>query len=153
MRLTIRVPTNALSFSYQFRFFSAEYWTWQCTAYNDFYLALLTTGAAGIPADKNISFDSQNNPVSVNNGFYDVCTAKGCNTCPAGTGALAGTGMQLSSTGGGTNWLTTTAPVVPGETMTIEFMVFDVSDGILDSLAILDNFQWSLDASAVGTTE
>lgn len=153
VRLTIRVPTNALSFSYQFRFFSSEYWTYQCTQYNDFYLALLTTTAAGIPADKNISFDSQNNPVSVNNGFFDLCTPKTCNTCPGGTGALAGTGMQLSSTGGGTNWLTTTAPITPGETMVIEFMVFDVSDGILDSLSLLDNFVWSLDPSGVGTTD
>lgn len=152
VKLTIRVPTNAQSFSYKFRFFSSEYWSWQCTQYNDFYLALLTSAAAGIPADKNISFDSLNNPVSVNNGFFDLCVSKGCNTCPAGTSELNGTGMQLSSTGGGTKWLTTTAPVVPGETMTIEFMVFDVSDHILDSLTILDNFQWSLDPSGVGTT-
>ena len=152
VRLTVRVPTNAQSFSYKFRFFSSEYWTYQCTIFNDFYLALLTTGAAGIPADKNISFDSANNPVSVNNGFFDLCAPKGCNTCPFGMGELAGTGMQLSNTGGGTKWLTTTAPVVPGETMVIEFMVFDVSDHILDSLTILDNFQWSLDPSGVGTT-
>lgn len=149
VRLTIRVPTNAKSFSYQFRFFSYEYWTYQCTSYNDFYLALLQTGAAGIPADKNISFDSLTNPVSVNNGFFDVCQVKGCNTCPGGTGELAGTGM--GTTGGGTVWLTTTAPVVPGETMQIEFMIFDVSDTILDSLTILDNFQWSIDPSSVGT--
>jgi hypothetical protein len=153
VKLAIRVPTNAESFSYQFRFFSAEYWTYQCTAYNDFYLALLTTGASGIPADKNISFDSLNNPVSVNNGFFDLCVPKGCNSCPAGTAELNGTGMQLSNTGGGTKWLTTTAPVVPGENMIIEFMVFDVSDGILDSLAILDNFTWKLDPSGVGTVD
>ncbi|MBK9000648.1 MAG: choice-of-anchor L domain-containing protein [Myxococcales bacterium] len=149
VRLKIRVPTNAKSFSYQFRFFSYEYWSWQCTSFNDFYLALLQTGAAGIPADKNISFDSLMNPVSVNNGFFDVCQVKGCNTCPGGTGELAGTGM--GTTGGGTVWLTTTAPVVPGEVMQIEFMVFDVSDQILDSLTILDNFQWSIDPSSVGT--
>lgn len=152
VRLTIRVPTNALSFSYKFRFFSAEYWTYQCTAFNDFYLALLQTGAAGIPADKNISFDALKNPVSVNNGFFDACTVKGCNTCPLGMGPLAGTGMELGNTGGGTAWLTTTAPIVPGETMQIEFMVFDVSDHILDSLTLLDNFQWSLDPSGVGTS-
>ena len=151
VRLQIRVPTNALSFKYQFRFFSSEYWVYQCTKYNDFYLALLTSGAAGLPADKNISFDALNNPVSVNNGFFDFCAAKGCNTCPLGTSALGGTGMQLSNTGGGTTWLTTTAPVVPGETITLEFMVFDVSDNVLDSLVLLDGFQWSIDPSQVGT--
>jgi hypothetical protein len=152
VRLTIRVPTNALSFSYKFRFFSAEYWTYQCTQYNDFYLALLTTAAPGIPPDKNISFDSLGNPVSVNNGFFDICAVKGCNSCPLGTFPLAGTGMEIGSTGGGTTWLTTTAPIVPGELMTIEFMVFDVSDHILDSLTLLDAFEWSLDPSGVGTS-
>ncbi len=151
LRLTIRVPTNARSFAYQFRFFSREYWVYACSAYNDFYLTQLTTGAAGIPADKNISFDSLNNPVSVNNGFFEVCVPHNCYTCPNGPSELAGTGMETSNWGGGTVWLQTTAPVVPGETMTIEFMVFDVSDTILDSLALLDAFEWSTDASGVGT--
>jgi hypothetical protein len=152
LRLQIRVPTNALSFAYQFRFFSSEYWTYSCTQYNDFYLALLTSSAGGLPADKNISFDSLDNPVSVNNGFFEHCVPKGCYTCPQGTGALQGTGMQLNSTGGGTVWLATTAPIVPGETMVLELMVFDVSDDILDSLSLLDAFTWSLDPAGVGTT-
>jgi len=159
---TIRVPTNALSFHYDFRFFSSEFWTWSCTIYNDFYLALLTSGHPMIPADKNISFDSANNPVSVNNGFFDVCQVRGCQMCPAGTGALSGTGMEnLAShatfgtgmTGGATNWLVTTAPVIPGETITLEFTVFDVSDGVLDSLTILDALEWSINPSGVGTVE
>jgi hypothetical protein len=151
VRLQIRVPTNAKSFSYDFRFFSAEYWSWQCTSYNDFYLAILQTGAPGIPVDKNITFDANNNPVSVNNGFFQVCTQKGCNTCPSGTGELQGTGMEVGNTGGGTTWLTTDAPIVPGETMQIELMVFDVSDHTLDSLVLLDNFRWNLNAAVLGT--
>ena len=151
LRLELRVPTNAQSFSYQFRFFSSEYWTYSCTTFNDFFLALLGSNAAGIPADKNISFAAMGNPLSVNNGFYDLCVPKGCYTCPAGTGQLAGTGMQLSNTGGGTVWLQTTAPIVPGETMTLELMVFDVSDNILDSLVLLDAFTWSINPSSVGT--
>lgn len=151
LRLTIRVPTNALSFSYDFRFFSSEYWTYSCTAFNDFYLALLDSNAGGIPADGNISFDSNNNPVSVNNGFFENCVANGCYTCPGGAGALAGTGMEIGNTGGSTAWLNTTAPVVPGEIITLDLTVFDVSDGILDSLVLLDGFDWSIDPSDVGT--
>ena len=151
VRAQIKVPTNAKSMSYKFRFFSSEYWSWSCTIFNDFYLALLTSGAPGIPADKNISFDALNNPVSVNNGFFDVCIPKGCYTCPLGSGALAGTGME--TTGGATNWLTTTAPVLPGETITLEFMVFDVSDGILDTNVLLDQFEFSIMPSMVGTKE
>jgi hypothetical protein len=153
VRAQIKVPTNAQSLSYKFRFFSSEYWTYSCTQFNDFYLALLTSGAPGIPADKNISFDSANNPVSVNNGFFDSCAVKGCYTCPLGTGPLAGTGMQVSNTGGATSWLTTTAPVVPGETITLELMVFDVSDNILDTNVLLDALQFSVMPSGVGTTD
>jgi hypothetical protein len=151
VKLTVRVPTNALSFSYHFRFFTAEYWNFTCTIYNDFYLALLTSGAGGIPADKNISFDSLNNPVSVNNGFFDVCVAKGCYMCPSGSMQLKKTGMDVGNTGGGTEWLLTTAPIVPGEDMVLELMVFDVSDTVYDSLALLDNFSWKVSASGVGT--
>ncbi len=158
LRAQIKVPTNAQSMSYKFRFFSSEYWTYSCTTFNDFYLALLTSTAMGIPADKNISFDAAGNPVSVNNGFFEVCQPKGCYTCPSGLGGLAGTGMQLNSgstgpTGGATNWLTTTAPVVGGETITMEFMVFDVSDNILDTNVLLDSFQFSVTPSGVGTTD
>jgi hypothetical protein len=153
IKLTIRVPTNAQSFSYNFQFFSAEFKTFSCQTFNDFYLALLQTGAPGIPTDKNISFDALGNPVSVNNGFFDICKPKGCYTCPLGTGALAGTGMQLNDEGGGTTKLTTDAPIVPGETMVLELMVFDVSDTIWDSLVLLDNFTWNVTPAAVGTHE
>lgn len=158
LRLTLRVPTNALSFSYQFRFFSYEYWNYSCSSYNDFYLAIYQSAASGLPADGNISFDSSNNPVSVNNGFFEVCIPHwqyACRNCPAGVAALEGTGMcnsfPGSCPGGGTVWLETTAPVVPGEVITLDLMIFDVSDGILDSLSLLDDFQWSINPSGVGT--
>lgn len=142
VRLRLRVPTNAQALTYQYRFFSAEYLQWTCTTYNDFHLALLTSNAPGIPADKNIAFDALGNPVSVNNGFLDICMPQGCHTCPGGTAPLAGTGMQINNVGGGTQWLTVTAPVVPGEIIELELMVFDVSDQIYDSLALFDNFRW-----------
>jgi hypothetical protein len=160
LRLQIRTPTNANSFSYDFRFFSAEYAHWQCSLYNDFFVTQLTTTAAGIPADKNISFDTNKNPVSVNNGFFEVCAAKGCNTCPNGPIPLTGTGMDMDDpffftsmgthvrTGGGTVWLTTNAPITPGEVMSLDLTIFDVSDHALDSVVLVDNFQWS--AASIG---
>ena len=33
-------------------------------------------------------------------------------------------------------------PMVPGETITIQFMVWDSTDGVFDSAAIFDNFHW-----------
>jgi hypothetical protein len=112
----------------------------------------LTSTADGIPADHNISFDSLSNPVSVNNGFFEVCggNGKNCGTCPGGTAALAGTGLDTAN-GGGTEWLTTDAPIVPGETFTLELVIFDVGDTALDSLVVLDNFRWSLEPVEVGT--
>jgi Putative metal-binding motif len=148
--LSIRVPTNANSFSYKFKFYTAEYPEWTCTIYNDFYLALLQSIAPGIPADTNISFDAFGNPFSVNNGFFQVCAASGCYTCPSGTAELAGTGMG-GNVGGGSEWLITTSPVIPGETIVLELMTFDVSDGVWDTNVLLDDFQWAVTPATVGT--
>ncbi len=152
VQLKIRVPTNAKSFSYDFRFFSAEFQSFQCSTFNDFYLSLLASQAPMLPVDHNISFDSLNNPLSVNNGFFEVCVPKAgtCGACPLGNTQLALTGMQLNNTGGGTAWLTNDAPVVPGETITLDLMIFDVSDHLLDSLVLLDNFRWSLLTAVTG---
>ena len=59
--------------------------------------------------------------------------------------------MELNNTGGGTDWLVTSAPIVPGEIMTLDLTIFDVSDGNLDSLVLLDGFEWNIDPSEVGT--
>jgi hypothetical protein len=147
LRLTLRVPTNALGFQFRFKFYSAEYPEWICTEYNDFFLAMLYTGAGGIPADRNISFDASGNPVSVNNAFFTVCQG-----CADGTSELAGTGYPTDDAGA-TTWLTTTAPVLPGEEMVIQFHVWDTSDHLWDSLVLLDDFQWLIDPTEVGTTQ
>jgi hypothetical protein len=151
VRLTIRVPTNAKGFSYNHMFFTAEYKSWTCSAYNDYHLALLTSGSPVIPSDRNIAFDAANNPISVNSGLFQACFASGCYTCTLGTALLAGTGMDINNEGGGTGWLTTTAPVIPGETIILELMVFDVSDGIYDSNVLFDQFRWIPSDTTVGT--
>jgi hypothetical protein len=76
--------------------------------------------------------------------------------CPNGIGRLAGTLYDVAlgpSTAppsncnqhggsGGTDWLTTTSPIEPGEIFTLSWIVFDENDGILDSSVILDHFRW-----------
>jgi len=184
VQLKIRVPTNAKSFSYDFRFFSAEFQSFQCTTFNDFFLTLLTSTwvpnplaapclasmmgaecesgicnanstcaiASPLPVDRNIAFDVQKNPLSVNNGFFQVCVPKAglCGKCLEGNSELALTGMQLNNTGGGTAWLTNDAPVVSGETITLDLLIFDVSDHLIDSLVLLDNFRWNLKTAVAG---
>jgi Putative metal-binding motif len=152
LRMTIRVPSNAKGFSYDFKFISSEFPEWVCQNFNDFFLALLTSGAPGLPVDKNVSFDGLGNALSVNNGFFEVCQPSGCFTCPKGVAELSCTGME-NGKGGSTTWLTTDTPVVAGETITLELMVFDVQDRLYDSHALLDNFRWQASNVTLGTHE
>jgi len=157
--LTVRLkaPTNAQSFSFNFRFFSQEYTRYTCSQYNDFFISMLYSGwtpGAGqtaIPADKNISFDANGGYISVNTKqFFTVCSPKTGYPCPDGSDALAGTGYGEyydGDRGGATGWLTTTSPVVPGETITLKFSTWDTSDRLLDSLVLIDNFRWSANPS------
>jgi hypothetical protein len=134
LRLEIDVPSNARSFSYDFNFMSAEYPEWVCSSYDDTFIAYLNSSAF----TGNISFDSVGNPVSVNIGFFTVCDGgTGC----TGGAPLAGTGYE-GGTGGGTGWLTTTAPVTGGEHITLRFIIFDEGDWILDSAVLIDNLRW-----------
>ena len=144
LHLTIRVPTNATSLSFRWFFLTSEYESYVCTQYNDFAVALLDSVAPGIPADKNIMYDVLGNPVTASGAFLDVCVPQTCYTCPLGTGLLLGTGY--SPFGGGTGWLTTTAPVVPGETIDLRLMVWDVSDRSFDTVLMIDDFEWGVEA-------
>lgn len=144
LHLTIRVPSNATSLSFSWFFLSSDYETYLCTQYNDFALALLDSTVPGIPADKNIMYDAMGNPVTVSSAFLAVCVPQTCYTCPLGTGLLAGTGY--SPFGGGTGWITTSAPVVPGETIDLRIMVWDTTDRIYDTVLMIDSFQWGVEA-------
>lgn len=166
LKLQIKVPANAQGFQIDFNFHSGEWPEFVCTTFNDGFIAYLTSSAFNGGKPDNISFDSKNNAVSVNNGFFDRCTPNtktGCAgflgspptaACPGGTAELGGTGFaaltgdgcgdpQQNSSGGATGWLTSHAPVKGGETITLELMVWDTGDSKLDSLVLLDNLTWS----------
>jgi hypothetical protein len=113
-------------------------------------------------------------PVGVNlafgdTGLFSQCVngGTGCaggssgsiSTC-TGTSELTGTGMDQARSGscdtnsligGGTGWLTTNGNVKAGEIITLRIAIWDTSDDILDSLAVIDNFKWSVDNSMPGT--
>jgi hypothetical protein len=180
LTLDIRVPTNAHSFSLDVDFFSIEFPEWTCSEYNDFFVVLLDSMYSGMPAnpaDKNLAFyqtpSMQKVPVGVNlaygnTGLFTQCvngtvgcsgTAGTISTCTSTT-QLQGTGLEQpapfecdnnSLMGGGTGWLTTSGNVVPGETMKLRISVWDTSDGVLDSMAVIDNFRWSVDPANPGT--
>jgi hypothetical protein len=142
VRLTIRVPTNAKFFSYDYRYFTGEYGARRCSSFNDYHLALYQTSSPGIPLDHNIALDTVLHLPSVDSAFFDVCSAQGCSLCPFGPGNLSGTGFDVGGLGAATQWLTVDAPIVAGETIQLDLMVFDVSDGAGDSAVLLDNFRW-----------
>jgi hypothetical protein len=167
LKLRLRTPTNALSFAFDHGFYSAEYPEYACTVFNDSWVALLDTAASGIANNRNIIFDAQGTPGSVNLNFFDRCVAgpTGCyggtagfNFCSGGKGGLQGTGFGLddlsapcgpsTSIGGGTGWLTTQSEMVPGEIITLQLMVWDSSDMVYDSGVTLDYFRWLTDSLA-----
>jgi hypothetical protein len=139
LMLRLQVPTNARALSFDFNFLSAEFPEYVCTEFDDTFLALLDSQAFS----GNISFDALGNRVSVNVGFFDVCDPVHDPIC-IGAEDLAGTGFAVD--GGGTGWLTTTAPVIPGEKVTLRFVLFDEGDRRYDSVVLLDNLRWELDA-------
>jgi hypothetical protein len=161
LHLEIKAPPNATGFKFDFNFHSGEWPAYICSRFNDSFIAYLNAkGFNGGVAD-NMSFDSKKNPVSVNNGFFDRCTAgaqigcrggsPGTSVCPGGADELAGTGFGVlgnfcgagqSVAGGATGWLSSQAAVKPGETFTLDLMIWDTGDGDLDSSVLIDNFQW-----------
>ncbi|HEY1690555.1 MAG TPA: choice-of-anchor L domain-containing protein [Polyangiaceae bacterium] len=166
LKLTLEAPPDATGFRFDFDFYSSEWPNFVCSNYNDAFVAYLTSKGL----TDNVSFDAQHNPVSVNNDYFDHCTAGvplGCNRtdgnsadapvatsqCASGASELAGTGYAGTkqslcgqgpdaTLGGATGWLTTQASIEPGEQFTLEFMIWDAGDGILDSSVLIDHFVW-----------
>jgi MYXO-CTERM domain-containing protein len=133
LRVELQVPDNAHSFSFDFFFLSREYPEWVGEEFNDTFEVWLSSGAF----NGQIVFDSAGNNVNVNNGLFTVVYDE--DNSPS---VLNGTGFQLD---GGTGWVTTVAPCVPGERMSLSFEIYDVSDGIWDSAVLLDRFRFSED--------
>lgn len=168
VQLEINVPTNALSASFDFQFFTYEWHDFICQQFNDFFVAHVEPFPMG-QMDGNVAFDKNGNPISVNNAFIDSCGCPGnppgtCTAggvpfvCSLGKNALAGTPFEsdLANPGwshGSTGWLRTTMPVTPGATFRIRLVTYDSSDGNLDSSTLIDNWQWYGKPGEVGTIQ
>ncbi len=150
LRFTAEVPLTVNSISYDLAFFSYEYPVFYLSEYNDMYIGWLESEVW----TGNISFDQNGAPISLNAGFLDYRDANAANDpqCQANCTApeLHGTCMEGHA---GTKWLTTTAGVKPGETITVVFAIFDMTDSVLDSYVFIDNLSWGCDGEAPPTTE
>lgn len=154
LELEIRVPTNAKSMAFDFNFYTYEFPEYHCHSFNDGFVALLWSGNKNVPANKNISFDTAGNAISVNNSMVEVCE-KNSRTpngtvfpCSLGTDQLIGTGFEGHAA---TGWLTTSAGVIPGETIRLRFAIWDTGDHVLDSTALIDNFHWAVEEGEIVT--
>ena len=59
---------------------------------------------------------------------------------------------QVKMAGGSTGWLKSTAPVKPGETIVLRFIVLDEGDSYLDSAVLIDNIVWGVTAVTAPVT-
>jgi hypothetical protein len=153
LRVVIRVPTNAQSFTFNSNFFSYEFPDYICSTYNDTFVVEMAPEPTGASTGGNVAFDQSGNPISVNNALLQACdpqTAGGKKfTCPLGSASLSGTGFGKDTAGSdhaATGWLQTQVNVDPslkGKDITLVFAVWDSGDGVLDSTALVDNFVWS----------
>jgi hypothetical protein len=175
VKLKIKVPANAKGFAFDFDFWSGEWPEYVCSQYNDSFIAYLTSKAFQNGAPGNMSFDTKGNPISVNNDFFGACTPHvptecalpgnptPASVCALGEARLVGTGFGqdkpeaaycgnvASTAGGATNWLTSAAPVSPGETISLELIIWDTGDVNSDSTVLLDHWVWQPKESAVAT--
>lgn len=132
-RLTLKllVPSGATTLSFDFRFMSEEYPEYVGSQYNDFFYAYLTDSAG----THQVAFDDNGHIINVNNNFFNP------NIYPIGT-----------VFDGSTKRLTTTVNVNEGETITLQFMVGDIGDGIFDTAVFLDNVRFNIGPAPPGTT-
>jgi hypothetical protein len=169
LELTLRVPSNARSFSFDSAFFTSEYPDFVCTAFNDFFVVLVDPAPRGL-SDGNVLFDAADDPVGVNSGLLSVCRPAERGrvgrpiSCALGPELLAETGFDQGESscaakqtdkrdigGASTGWLHTEVPVPSGRLVTLRFVLWDSGDPLLDSSVLIDNFQWSLEMPEVGT--
>jgi hypothetical protein len=169
IELVIKAPTNAKMMRFDFNFYTYEFPDYVCSRYNDFFVALVNPAPPNAQ-NSNISFDSEGNPISVNNSLLEVCTPQTAPAqrtdpfspfvqktfaCPQGPGDLQGTGFEGRAA---TGWLSTSAPITAGGTIQIRFAVWDmgsvlgVPDHILDSTVLIDNFGWDVNEGSEGPT-
>ncbi len=122
--LTLQVPASATRLSFEFRFLSAEYPDFVLAGFNDTFVARLQAQTIA----------SQ----SVDSALFFAGTA--ANAGGTGFDIVDGSGAPDA---GLTDWLSASADVVPGSTVTLTFGIGDFGDSIYDSAVLLDNLAFT----------
>ena len=165
LNVRIRVPTNAVGFHFDMRFFTSEFPEKVCQPLRDRFIATYLSAWTPdpfafpiefpIPPDGNVAFDGLGypfHPVQYGPAFDGCFPPPGspAGTCPAGTLEFWGTGMggypvagqPNVSDGAATLWLTNDVPAIAGETIESDFVLWDAGDGGTDSTVLLDKWRW-----------
>lgn len=173
LRLRLTPPPNAQSFRFSFMFMSSEWPEFLCDVYNDTFYAIAESNAILQGEPTNISLDRNGNEITVNAAFFEHPddwttdlgdTPFGRNefaSCPFFVGDDTCTlpeycdeSGSLGRVGSGSGWLTTQAPLDPEQDeLVLVFSVHDEGDGILDSVVLIDDFQWQPFRTSVSTVK
>jgi hypothetical protein len=163
LELVIRAPKNAEAFGVGVYYISSEFPQYVCQ-YNDFFVMLLDTAFTTTdpnlqnPADKNIAMDGLGNPLGINlakSGLFTVCCPRNAFPSCQGDEELKGTpftpnqcpggmigAVTMENAHGATGWLEVRGNIVPGEEFKLRMAIWDTNDHVLDSMVLIDNFQW-----------
>ena len=145
LALTLNVPANSSSVSFDWKFYSEEFPEFVGSAFNDAFLvesgsSNYVLSGANITAPNNVAFDQNNQLISVNMSGLLAVTA----------GEASGTTYDDAAT----PKLTTVAPVAPdATTITLIFSVFDMGDSIYDTAVLLDNVKFDASPIAAPSTK
>jgi hypothetical protein len=147
--VTMKAPDGATGFSIDYIFMSAEYHEWVGTSFNDKFYIILEAASTNGGAPTVVNYTTCSNPGSYYDDIIDgqkMCyiaiNAAFTEPCPNAPTNITGTGHECGSGGSSTGWLTTTWPIVGGETMKLTFHIHDTADQAYDSQAVIDNLSW-----------
>ena len=140
-----KVPEGTLGYSFDFVFCSSEWPDWVDTGFNDLLIAYQVDPTPDAPMvdpySGNVTFiPDPNNPMK---GLPVTITA--LDPYFSGPGytynepQLQGTGFEQHAC---SDWFTAKGGVRPGAEITVGFFLADMSDSILATVALLDNFRW-----------
>ncbi|HRI11250.1 MAG TPA: hypothetical protein PKW35_25705, partial [Nannocystaceae bacterium] len=134
VQFNLTTPKGTYGYVVDFAYFSSEYPVYVNTQYND--MAIIWQVAENYTGNVTFITDNNNNPRPLS------VTALAQN----GLMKYTGNAPQLTNTGfvgnAGTGWVSVKGPAKPEETFTLAYSVFDKADGVLDTLLLVDNWQW-----------
>jgi hypothetical protein len=136
LRVKVTVPPNATAMAFDFAFFSSEYPEYIGQQYSDSFSAVVT----GVAYSGDVLGDALGKCFNANNITFTTCPET---SCVKGGAGLTGTGYEGDKVGGAYGWSTASFPVKAGDTVTVEFTVFDVGDGIFDTAVLLDSLRFT----------